>query len=95
MLWVGLEATPVVMANQFIGQVQQDEIILTFGAMVQPFLIGTTDEERREQAMQIAYVPIQPVMRLTLTQRRVEELQMVLRDTLELFAKRYGSGEDT
>lgn len=90
LLWIGLDEEPVVMVNQFIGQVQQDEIVLSFGAMVQPPLIGLTPEDRRQQALSITHIPIRPVLRFTMTRRRVEELQTMLRDTLDIYDKRYG-----
>lgn len=93
-LWLGIDEQPVIMANQFLGQVQQDEIILSFGTLVQPPIVGATLEERREQILRISYVPVRPLARMTLTRRRVEELQTMLRDTLEIFDNRYGSGEE-
>ncbi|MDP9397100.1 MAG: hypothetical protein M3P96_04430 [Actinomycetota bacterium] len=94
-LWVGLDEEPVVLVNQFLGQVQQDEIVLSFGAMVHPPITGSDLEERREQVMRISHVPVRPVLRFTMTRRRVEELQTMLRDTLEIFDKRYGGGGET
>jgi hypothetical protein len=91
LVWVGLDEEPVVLANQFIGQIQQDEIIISMGVMVQPPVIGDTEQERREQVMRITHVPVQPVVRLTLTPRRIEELMTMLRDTLALYGGRYGS----
>ena len=96
-LWVGLDEEPVVMANQFIGQVQQDEIIISIGTLVTPAITATTPDERREQALRISHVPVQPIVRLVLTQRRLEELQTMLRDTAEIFSNRYnvkGAGHD-
>lgn len=99
-LWIGLDDEPVVMVNQFLGQVQQDEIILSFGTLVQPPIVGGTLEERREQAMRITHVPVRPAVRMTLTERRLEELLTMLRDTAAMFSSRYnvtggqGSGED-
>lgn len=90
-VWVGLDDEPVVMANQFLGQVLQDEIILSFGSMVQPPILPGTEEQRREQFMQITHVPVGTVVRMTMTRRRVEELMTMLRDTLAIYDGRYGS----
>lgn len=93
LLWVGIDEQPVLMANQFQGQVQQDEIILSFGTLVEPPIVGSTPEERRAQVLRVAYVPVRPIVRVTLTRRRLEELQTMLRDTIAIYERRYGVGE--
>lgn len=93
LLWVGLDELPVVSVNQFIGQVHQDEIVVSIGSMVPPPILGQTVAERREQVMRVSHVPVRSVVRLSLTRRRVEELQTMLRQTLELFDKRYDGEE--
>src|SRR4051812_28674746 len=47
--WVGLEELPVLVTNQFIGQANIGEIVLTFGHVTVPVLLGS-EEERREMA---------------------------------------------
>lgn len=89
-LWIGLDEEPVQMVNQFLGQIVQDEIVLSAGAMVPPPILGDV-EERREQILRVTHVPIRPVVRMSLTRRRVEELQTMLRMTLEQFDARYES----
>lgn len=91
-LWIGLDDLPVLMANQFIGQVLQDEIVLSFGSMVPPPVVGATVKERREQIDRLTYVQIRPVVRISVTRRRLEELQTMIRDTLNNYDNRYGRG---
>jgi hypothetical protein len=90
--WIGLDDQPVLMANQFIGQVEQDEIIISIGTQVSPPILGSTAEERREQLSRVAFIPVRPVARFSMTRRRVEELAHILRDTLDNYDKRYGVG---
>jgi hypothetical protein len=90
--WVGLDDQPVLMANQFIGQVEQDEIVLSIGAQVSPPILGNTAEERREQLHRVTFIPVRPIARISMTRRKVEELAHVLRDTLENYDRRYGVG---
>ncbi len=89
-LWIGLDDLPVLMANQFVGQVLQDEIILSFGSMVPPPVIGATVEERRDQIERLTHVQVRPMIRISVTRRRLEELQALLRDTLTNYDNRYG-----
>ena len=93
-LWVGLDEAPVVFANQFVGQVQQDEIIVSLGSMVLPPIMAGTQEERREQISAVSHVAIRPVLRFALTRRRAEEMMLVLRDTLEIYDRRYTRPDD-
>jgi hypothetical protein len=90
--WVDLDDQPVLMANQFIGQVEQDEIVVSIGAQVPPPILGNSPEERREQLLRVAFIPVRPIVRLSMTPRRVEELAHILRDTLENYERRYGAG---
>lgn len=90
--WVGLDDQPVLMANQFIGQVEQDEIVVSIGAHVSPPILGNTVEDRLEQLQRVAFIPVRPIVRVSMTRRKVEELAHVLRDTLENYDRRYGVG---
>ena len=79
--WIGPEEVPIQLVNQMICQFNQDEFILTFGQMAPPLLLGT-DEQKLEQAEQIAYVAVKPLARLAMTQARVRELIAVLEANL-------------
>lgn len=80
-VWVGGDETPILLVNQFLGQFQDSEFILTFGQFAPPALIGT-EEERREQAREISFIPVKVLARLALTRSRLEELMRVLQETL-------------
>ncbi len=75
--WIGTEELPIFLVNQFVCQFNQEEFILTFGQMTPPALLGT-EEERIEQAQQVAYVPVKPLARLGFTEARMRELIAVL-----------------
>lgn len=75
--WEGLEQTPIVFANQFVAQFNQDEFYLTVGQAAPPPLFGTK-EERWQQAQRIEHVGVQPLARFGLTRSRLDELIDVL-----------------
>jgi len=81
LVYVGAEEVPVLLANVFVSQHEQNEFILTIGQLVPPMLFGT-DEERLEQAKKVAYVPVKVVTRLALTRQRIVELIEVLQENL-------------
>jgi hypothetical protein len=76
--WIGVEEVPIFFANQAVVQFQQNEFILTFGQMSPPAILGSTEEERAEQAEEIPYVPVKPLARLGLTEARMRELIALL-----------------
>lgn len=79
--WIGSEELPVTLVNQFLGQVgTQDEVILIFGQITPPILLGTP-EQQQEQAKEIPFVPVKPVARLGLTKAGLDQLVEVLQQT--------------
>ncbi len=79
--WTGLDDAPLFLTNQFLGQVgQQDEVVLTFGQVALPALMGTP-EQQAEQAAQIPGVPIRTLARFALTRGGLDELIGVLEQT--------------
>jgi hypothetical protein len=65
-VWVGLEEEPVAFANQFIGQLDDRcDAVLSFGQVLAPVVLGTP-EQQREQAKNIPFVQVKPVVRLSL-----------------------------
>jgi len=76
-IWVGLDEVPIMFANQFVIQGGGGELLLTIGQLAPPMLLGTEDE-RRQQAEAISYVPIKPLCRISLTADRLGELIDVL-----------------
>ena len=85
LVWVGLDETPIVFANQVLAQFFTDEFVLSFGQSFPPPILGATDEERRKQAEEIAFVSVRPVARLSLNERRMRELVDILQKNLEMF----------
>jgi hypothetical protein len=80
-VWDGLENVPIVLVNNALGQVgQQGEIILSFGQLTPPPLIGTL-EQQQEQARRIERLAIKPVARLGLTRAGLDDLIRVLNET--------------
>lgn len=80
-LWSGAEDVPLVLVNQVLGQVgQQGEVILTFGQITPPLLMGTP-EQQAEQVSEIPFVSVKPVARLALTKAGLDDLVRVLQET--------------
>lgn len=85
-VWIGVEDVPILHANAFVSQFDQqtlDVVILTVGQLTAPAIIGATPEEREEQANQVAYVPVKPIVRLGLTTARARELIATLGANLD------------
>lgn len=81
LVWAGNEDVAIVFANQFLGQVgQQDEIVLTFGQLTMPAFLGPP-EEQQERFKDLPFVSIKPVVRLGLTKAGLDQLVDVLQET--------------
>jgi hypothetical protein len=79
--WAGTEDVSIALVNQFLGQVGlQDEVILTFGQLTPPALLGTP-EQQRQQAGDIPFVVVKPVARMGLTKAGLDQLIDVLQQT--------------
>jgi flagellar motor switch/type III secretory pathway protein FliN len=91
-LFIGAEDVPILFANQFVISFQQQEFILTAGQIAPPILLGS-EEEQRQQARDISFVPVKVVARLGMTRQRMAELVAVLQDTLRKFDEQSGPGE--
>ena len=80
-VWSGNEDLTIVLVNQFLGQVGlQDEVVLTFGQLTQPALLGTP-EQQQEQARDIPFVSVKAVARLGVTKEGLDQLIEVLNKT--------------
>ncbi len=86
-VWVGGDDLPTLTVNQFLVQVDGDEIYLTIGTMTPPALIGDTPEDLQAQALKIGYVPIRTVAKLSLSPRRLRELRGLLERGIEMNEK--------
>jgi hypothetical protein len=94
-VWVGLETVPVLLANQFIGQVSGDgEILLALGQVTPPPAMGTR-EEQRQQLEAIPYLPIRPIARVALTRPKLRELIEMLQKTEAKYAELFSEGRKT
>ena len=85
--YLGLEDVPILFANQFVIQHEQNEFVLTVGQLQPPILLGSPDE-RKEQAKRLTYVPIRVVGRFGLTRQRLAELIEVLQSNLQTYDKK-------
>jgi hypothetical protein len=86
LVWLGPEDVPILYINAVVSQFDaqtMDSLIVTLGQLTPPAIVGATLEERREQADQIAYVPVKPVVRLGLTEARARELVAILQANLD------------
>ncbi len=86
-VYIGVEDVPILFANSFVVQHQQNEFIITVGQIQPPLLLGSP-EEVREQAKRTAYVPVKVVARLALTRGRLLELLEVLTENLRRYDAR-------
>jgi hypothetical protein len=85
-IWAGVEETPIFFVNAFVSQFDADAFIVTLGQMTPPALVGTPDEIH-EQASQLSYVAVKPVVRLGLTRTRMEEFITILQANLDQFLR--------
>ncbi len=76
---VGLDDTPLIFANQFLAQVQQDEFLLIVGQVAPPIVTGTRAEQL-EQLRAITSVKSHVIARYVLTRTRLDELIATLED---------------
>lgn len=85
-VWVGIDDTPIVFANQFLGSVFEGEVVLTLGQATPPALLGTP-EQQLEQARQLNFIPIRPIARVAMNLARLQELIGILQQTVENHAR--------
>jgi hypothetical protein len=84
--WVGIDELPVVFVNQMLGQLDdRGDVLLTLGQTTPPALVGDP-QEVYAQAQRLAYVPVKPVARVTLSRPRLFELIGVLQQLVEIQA---------
>jgi hypothetical protein len=88
-VWVGVEDTEILFANQFLVQFNQQEILLTIGQLTPPVILGPV-EQQVQQAERLSYIPVKTVGRFGLTRDRLEELIGVLQTTARNFDARDG-----
>ena len=86
-VYIGAEDEPILFANNFVIQHQENEFILTVGQLQMPILLGTP-EERKEQAKKLTHVAIRVVARFGLTRQRLVALIKALQDNLQKYDKK-------
>ena len=92
LLFTGVDDTPILLANQFAGQVEPGLFTLIVGQMSVPLLIGTP-EERREQAERVSYVPVKVLGRYSMTEGRLLELIQMLNRQLSVLQEQQQEDE--
>ncbi len=80
-IWVERESLNVQYVNQFLTQLEGDEIFLDLGTLTPPVILGETPEEQRQQAERIGFVPVRTVTRVAMSRRRLAELIELLQRT--------------
>jgi hypothetical protein len=91
-LWRGIDDQPILFANQFIVQHEQDELILTIGQFQPPILLGEP-AEKVAQAQRLSYVPINVIGRFAFTRKRFGELAGFLQEHLRKYDDAHRDGD--
>ena len=79
--WQGANDLPVQMANVFAVQATPDGILLTIGQVSQPIFTGTPAEQEAAMA-RLTEVVARPLIRLAMTQERMQELFAAIGQTM-------------
>jgi hypothetical protein len=74
--------SPILFANHFLVQFQDDEFVLAVNQVTGPPLVGTP-EQVRAQARELSHVPVHTLARVGLTRHRLIELIALLQERLE------------
>ena len=94
--WIEVDQVEVFAANEFVisHDPNSGEFYLTVGHVTPPIILGT-DEEQREQAERLVFVPVRTVGRFSLSRLRVEQLMTVLQTNLARYdERRKGTGNE-
>lgn len=84
--WDAADQLPVVVANQLLVQIDfasgvPDTAVLTVGYAAPPIVLGTVDEQKQKLEL-ISDVPVNPLIRISLTRRRLQEWSDLIGQTL-------------
>lgn len=80
---------PMIFANQFVVQIEQDELILTFGQLVPPMIVGPR-ETWAEQARTIPFVPVRVRGRYGMSMQRARDLHRLLGEQIAKYEQAKG-----
>lgn len=86
-VFVGVDELPILYANQFVVQLEGNDFILSAGQLTPPILLGSEDEQR-EQAKDITYVPVRIVARIAMNRERALQLATPLGTQLQRYDER-------
>jgi hypothetical protein len=88
-VWIGSDDHPILLANQFVVQYQEDdEFFITIGQLQPPMILGDTPADRLDQAKKMSFVPVQVIARLSMTKARTLELIEVLQTNVRNYDNR-------
>jgi hypothetical protein len=90
-VYTSTDDAPILLANQFVLQINQDEFILLIGQLQPPLLVGTP-EEQREAASKLSHVSVKTILRVAMTRTRVEELAALLTQQLTTYDEQKRKG---
>ena len=84
--WIGVDESEVAAANRFVmtHNPETEELILIFGHVAPPILLGT-EEERLRQAEELAFVPVRTLGRFSMTRPVAGALREVINEHLERY----------
>jgi hypothetical protein len=66
LVWIGPEEVPIQFANQFLVQVNEEEVIITVGQVSPPIVLGTA-EQQMEAMQAVEVVPVRVASRIAMT----------------------------
>lgn len=85
-VWVGVDDLSIQLCNQSIVQNSGGLVLLTLGQVAPPVLSGDPDSQF-EQLTKTSFVPIKPLVRVSLTPTTAAELRHILDQVLALMAQ--------
>lgn len=85
-VWTGVDDVPILYANGFVSQFDQEAFIITIGQVAPPALIGTP-EEVEEQARELEFITVRPITRLALTPPKMAEFIAILQANLDQYER--------
>ena len=90
LVWPGVDALPIHMANQFLMQVDSvgarpDQMIFTIGQVAPPAVLGTAEERLRAVEALGNEISVTPLARYSVTPARLEELIETLQRIQKVF----------
>lgn len=83
--WVGVEDIPIPFVNNVLVQVDDvGDLIIAFGQTTPPALTATTPEENAIALERIAFIPVRPVARISMSRTRLDQTITTLQNLAKL-----------